>query len=244
MLRKTLVLLGALKILLLTTPVMASETAKEKFYVYGRSCKAVALQGTFETIDQALEAAAKFRGEGMTEVSVRTGAHDTRDDLGTAAAHYEIYFRGLPGTRTDLWLHVTAPDAAKAKETADQLKKGWQAVEIVPHYGRFSVFGGNCSRSIGLRGTYESATEAIAAARKCRNDGLKHVTVRIGEGDYFGTDAKQYQVYRRGCKGGWYLHATVDNSDMANKISDELKSSGRREVEIVLNYASPKSKAP
>jgi hypothetical protein len=98
---------------------------KEKFYVYGRSCKSIRLQGTYETLADACAAASKFRSEGMNSVSVRTGAHD-----GTAAPQYMVYERSL--RCGNLFLRATVCSAAKAQAIADQIAK--DRVEIVLHY--------------------------------------------------------------------------------------------------------------
>jgi len=105
---------------------------------------------------------------------------------------------------------------------------------------KFYVYGGGCSRSIRLQGTYEDIRQAWEAAEKLRNkDMMKWVSVRTGahDRDYFGTAATQYKVYEILCKGGGMLHATVESADKAKAIADKLKGEGNP-IEIVLRYAA------
>jgi hypothetical protein len=113
------------------------EPAKEKFYVYGGSCsRSIRLQGTYEDIRDALEAAQKYRTEAKLRfVTVRTGAHD-RDYFGNGATHYKVY-RKIDGRRAgcgNWFLQATVSSAAEAKKVADKLQTGLSPVEIVGHY--------------------------------------------------------------------------------------------------------------
>jgi hypothetical protein len=105
---------------------------------------------------------------------------------------------------------------------------------------KFYVYGGSCSRSIGLRGTYETIEAAFAAAEKFRTkDKLKWVTVRTGkhDKDYFGGNPTQYKVYRRGCRGRtWILHATAEKADKAKEVVEKLRKDAVP-VEVVGHYA-------
>jgi hypothetical protein len=112
--------------------------------------------------------------------------------------------------------------------------------KIEPPKEKYYIYGGGCSRSIRLQGTYETLADAFAAAEKFRTGGMKFVTVRTGEHtkDYFGDSATQYQVYRRGIRcGNWLLHATVDSAAKAKDMADKLKTE-RSPVEIVGYYAA------
>ena len=110
-----------------------------------------------------------------------------------------------------------------------------------PAKEKFYVYGGGCSRSIELRGTYENLNDAFAAAEMFRTkQKLKWVTVRTGahDKDYFGSSATQYRVYiRRPRCGNWVLHATVQKADKAKEMVDKLKTE-RSPVEIVGYYAA------
>jgi hypothetical protein len=109
-----------------------------------------------------------------------------------------------------------------------------------PAKEKFFVYGGGCSRSIRLQGTYDSLRAAFSAAEQYRTkEKLRFVTVRTGahEKDYFGNGASQYKVYRFACRGGLTLHATVEKANKANEIADKLKKEGVR-VEIVGHYAA------
>ena len=104
---------------------------------------------------------------------------------------------------------------------------------------KFCVYGGSCSRSIRMQGSYATIQEAAIAAEKCRTDKLNYVTIRTGAtgNDYFGMGATQYQVYTVGCRVGWQLQATVDTEDKANEVAEQYKKDGRR-FEVVLVYAT------
>ncbi len=104
---------------------------------------------------------------------------------------------------------------------------------------KFCVYGGSCSRSIRVQGSYATIQEAAAAAEKCRTDKLNYVSIRTGatDNDYFGMGATQYQVYAVGCRVGWSLQATVDSADKANELAEQFKKDGRR-FEVVLVYAA------
>jgi hypothetical protein len=109
-----------------------------------------------------------------------------------------------------------------------------------PPKEKYYVYGGGCSRSIGLKGTYETLDEAFAAAEKFRTGGMKWVTVRAGahEKDYFGASATRYQVYRRSLRSGnWVLQATVDSADKAKDMAEKQKTQ-LSPVEIVGFYAA------
>jgi hypothetical protein len=95
----------------------------------------------------------------------------------------------------------------------------------------FHVYGGNCSRSIGLRGSYATVEEAITAAAKLQTEKeLKHVTIRTGDmaalkADYFGRGAAEYQVYRRGVRCGiWSVHSTLSDADKVTALIKELET--------------------
>src|SRR5262245_41742643 len=111
--------------------------------------------------------------------------------------------------------------------------------KAVPAGEKVYVYGGGCSRSIQLQGTYDHAWQACEAAEKLRTkDKLRYVTVRTGahEKDYFGTNATQYKVYRNRCKLNWQLQATFDSPEKAKDLADSLKKAGDG-VEVVLHYA-------
>jgi hypothetical protein len=130
---------------------------------------------------------------------------------------------------------LVASALATASEPAQQKKtEGVQE--------KFYVYGGGCSRSIRLQGTYEAIGDACAAAAKYRAEGLKWVSVRTGEHDrdHFGFGATEYSVYVRACKAGWQLQATIANADDAKAMADQLKR-GFSNVEIVLHYAKAAS---
>jgi hypothetical protein len=125
--------------------------------------------------------------------------------------------------------------AAAGTASANEPKKV-EKTEAVKE--KFCVYAGGCSRSIRLRGTYESLDQAAKAAEKCRKDKLRFVTVRTGahERDYFGRGATQYKVYVQGCKKkGWQLHATVASDKKAQEMVDRLKKENIQ-VEIVGHY--------
>jgi hypothetical protein len=110
-----------------------------------------------------------------------------------------------------------------------------------PSKEKFYVYGGGCSRSIRLQGTYENLKDAFAAAEKYRTrEKLRFVTVRTGAHakDYFGNQATQYKVYRRSLRcGNWSLLAAVEGADRAKAMADKLKTE-LAPVEIVGHYAA------
>jgi hypothetical protein len=119
---------------------------------------------------------------------------------------------------------------------AEEVKK--QAKATTPPE-KFYVYGGGCSRSIRLQGTYDTLPAAFTAAEILRStDKLNHVTIRTGDHDkdHFGRAATEYKVYRQMWRCSISLHKTVDKWDKANQIADELRKSGGR-VEIVGHYA-------
>jgi hypothetical protein len=129
---------------------------------------------------------------------------------------------------------LVAPALGTANESARREKP-----ELAKE--KFYVYGGGCSRSIQLRGTYENLKDAFAAAETFRTkQKLKFVTVRTGahDKDYFGSSATQYRVYIRGARcGNWFLHATVQSADKAKEMADKLKTE-HAPVEIVGYYAA------
>jgi hypothetical protein len=136
--------------------------------------------------------------------------------------------------RTNLsLLAVLATLAAPAPGTANERPK---PEKVEPSKEKFYVYGGGCSRSIRLRGTYENINDAFAAAETYRaKENLRFVTVRTGAHgkDYFGDRATQYRVYRRGIRcGNWFLHATVEGAGQAKEMADKLKTE-HSPVEIV-----------
>jgi hypothetical protein len=141
--------------------------------------------------------------------------------------------------RTNLFLlAVLAIQAAPALGTTDETPRP-EKVEAPKE--KFYVYGGGCSRSIRLQGTYENLEDAFAAAETFRTkEKLKFVTVRTGahEKDHFGDSATQYKVYCRRIRcGNWALLATVDSADKAKEMADKLKTE-HSPVEIVGHYAA------
>ena len=116
-----------------------------------------------------------------------------------------------------------------------------RSARIEPAREKFHVYGGRCSRSIQLQGTYDNIKDAFAAAETFRTkENMRFVTVRTGahDRDYFGTSATQYKVYRLETKcGNWLVHATVDSDVKAKELADKLKSE-EKSVEIVGYYAT------
>jgi hypothetical protein len=141
--------------------------------------------------------------------------------------------------RTNLsLLAVLVVLAAPALGTANETPK---PEKIEPLKEKFYVYGGGCSRSIRLQGTYENLQDAFAAAETYRTkEKLRFVTVRTGahKEDYFGDRATQYKVYRRGIRcGNWFLHATVESAAKAKEMADKLRTE-LSPVEIVGHYAA------
>jgi hypothetical protein len=133
---------------------------------------------------------------------------------------------------------------ASAPGEAEEVKKQAKPAPV-PAQEKFYVYGGNCSRSISLRGTYDTLVAAGDAAEKLRSvDKMRHVSLRTGDHarDYFGGSATEYKVYARyevGCRlgpRGYRLHATVEKWDKAKEMADKLAKAGAR-VEIVGHYA-------
>jgi hypothetical protein len=110
---------------------------------------------------------------------------------------------------------------------------------------KFYVYGGGCSRSIQLRGTYTTIQAACVAAEKLRKEKQRFVTVRTGahKKDYFGWNATQYKVYHKAsedsCRArfGWVLNKTVEKAKKAREIAEKLKKDGDS-VEIVGHYVA------
>lgn len=104
----------------------------------------------------------------------------------------------------------------------------------------YSVYGGNCSRSIRLQGSYDTSDAAFAAAEVFRTEKkMLHVSVRAGahERDHFGNSATECRVYRRNLKcGQWVLRATVATRAEAVARADELRAGSA--VGVVGFYAA------
>ncbi|HKB35322.1 MAG TPA: hypothetical protein VKD72_02645 [Gemmataceae bacterium] len=130
---------------------------------------------------------------------------------------------------------LVAPALGAANESARREK-------TEPAKEKYYVYGGGCSRSIELRGTYDNLNDAFAAAETFRTkQKMNWVTVRTGahDKDYFGSSATQYRVYVRRIRcGNWVLHSTVQSADKAKEMADKLKTE-RSPVEIV-GYHAPK----
>ncbi len=132
---------------------------------------------------------------------------------------------------------LTLIPAGVSNETKKDEKKA------APVKQKFCVYGGGCSRSIRLQGTYDSVAAACAAAEQFRNkDTLRFVTVRTGgshDKDYFGfgsgVPGVKYQVYRLLCRSGWQLHSSLDSADKAKALTDQLTKEGNR-IEVVVHY--------
>lgn len=115
------------------------------------------------------------------------------------------------------------------------------ADEPAPAKEQFFVYGGSCSRSIRVQGTYDKVEDAFAAADKLRKAEMKHVTVRTGahQRDWFGTAASEYRLYGQSCRSRiWFVRATADSPAKAQEMVEKLKQDGFSPVEIVGYYAA------
>jgi hypothetical protein len=102
----------------------------------------------------------------------------------------------------------------------------------------FNVYGGACSRSWRLLGTYENADAALKAAAKFRttNKFRVEVTTGQGSGSVHGRPIA-YSVYSRGIRcGNWRIQETVKDrqkaDDIVKSFANDLQS-----LEVVLHYA-------
>jgi hypothetical protein len=142
--------------------------------------------------------------------------------------------------RTNLFtLAVLVVLAATGLGTAAEAPK---PEPVGPQQEKFYVYGGGCSRSIRLQGTYENVKDAFAAAETFRTkEKLSYVTVRTGaaDRDHFGNGATEYKVYRlSGCRcPTWSLYAKAETADKAKEIAEKLKADSSP-VEIVGYYAA------
>jgi hypothetical protein len=122
---------------------------------------------------------------------------------------------------------LAAAEAARAEEKP-----------TVPEKTTFKVYGGSCSRSWRLLGTYENANDALRAAQKFRGeDKIRRVEVTTGNGDgLLLGNPTSFSVYRQGARcGNWFLTTTVESRQKA----DELMKSGTTDLQplaLVLHY--------
>jgi hypothetical protein len=122
---------------------------------------------------------------------------------------------------TALALVLTA-SAAAARPPAPAQKQAGQ---------KFHVYGGNCSRSVRLLGTYDDAGAACWAAAAFRAQKLVRVQVTTGNlGPWSGT-VNSYSVYGRSCKV-FSLRGRAETFWKAALLG-ELVRSNRDEVEII-----------
>jgi hypothetical protein len=106
----------------------------------------------------------------------------------------------------------------------------------------FKVYGGQCTRSWRLLGTYDNAHNACKAARKFRTEDKMRaeVTTGNGVGSILGGTPTSYSVYQRGIRcGNWLLHSTVDSRQKAEEIMKGFNKD-LQPTELVYHFAPAK----
>jgi hypothetical protein len=96
---------------------------------------------------------------------------------------------------------------------------------------KFHVHGGNCSRSVRLLGSYDSAEAACWAASDFRAKKLVRVRVSTGNLSPWSNTANSYSVYARTCKAFSLRGSTGFGWKAA--LLGELARRNRDEVEII-----------
>lgn len=107
---------------------------------------------------------------------------------------------------------------------------------------KYFVYGGGCSRSIKLQGSYAEIDQAFDAAENFRTKHMmKWISVRTGNNtDWFGRDAKVYHIYTRGIRCGvWQVSSKVDDYEKASKIVEELTKKGQK-ADLLAVYVEKK----
>lgn len=216
---------------------------KKAFMVHGgRSLRTFQLLGKYDSAQEAIRAADKFRADGLIQVEVSTGHDQNTIHMEDCVMSYSVYRNPCKGYVE----HAKTDSLKKAQEMAGQFKKDGEAVEIVYHRAMkaaaaekefFWVRGGRSLRSVDRLGKYASADEAIRAAEKFRADGLVHVAVVHGtEGPAMWGEnwAESFVVYRK--QGRVYTeYGKTDSLTMAQGMAERIKLSGN-EFEIVYYF--------
>jgi hypothetical protein len=117
--------------------------------------------------------------------------------------------------------------AARAVSAAEPEEK--------PTKEQFAVYAGNCSRSIKLVSTYDTAEKACWAAQDLHHT---HKIVRITTGNIAGLlvspKAQSCSVYGNPCKF-WYLAATTRGSWEADVLAEAIRKKGES-AEIIYHF--------
>ena len=89
-------------------------------------------------------------------------------------------------------------------------QKKFRPKNVVPERARFQVYAGFCSRSMGLRGTFTSASEACRKAAEYHAKKLRvEVSTFTGDCPVSSGGVIGYRVYLNTCKDNWRLLTTT-----------------------------------
>jgi hypothetical protein len=213
------------------------EEAKEGFRVYTVSlrCQSRQLQSVHLSVIEAFRAADELREKG-SRVEVTTGSEGKKLPVGSP----ELYVVYLRPCKVAWEKREVVCDAKKAEQVAKQHKDNGDTVQVVHDYAPkevFHVYGGGCSRSYQLRGTYTSAEEAFRAAESFRADKKWRCNVASGTKgkEWLTGSPAQYVVYERACKNNWTVGITTKDL----KKAEEAAAAGEwGKGEVVHQYAS------
>lgn len=104
---------------------------KETYLVQSTGCRGYRrVLGKYDTAQEAIRAAEKFRAEKNSNVAVSTGNETDALLFPVSAASFTVYRNPCKGFVE----HAKADSLKKALEMAEQIKKDGEAVEIVYHF--------------------------------------------------------------------------------------------------------------
>jgi hypothetical protein len=212
---------------------------KKGFRVYSISlrCQTRTLLGTYESPEEAFRRAAEFRTK-SPRVEVTTGSEGKQRPNGQPLLCH-VYTKACDkeGWQRD----ATVEEKKVAQIVKDHKAKNLQ-VEVVNDYAPsevYQIYGGGCTRSLRLLGTYATMRETGQAAEEFRtSQKLRNCLVTTGTRgqSYYslGTPA-QYKVYFESCKGRWILVTTTNDAKKAQEAANKQKKDNRQ-VEVVQHY--------
>jgi hypothetical protein len=222
------------------------EAVRKGFRVYttGIRCGARRLVGIYETAGEAFRVAAEHRAKLSPErVEVTTGTEGKQTPDGRPALFHLYTMANEKNGWAKQPLMVDEREVQVAVK--EQEKKGVR-VEVVHDYAPkevFHIFGGGCSRSWRLWGTYVTGKEACEAAEafrtKEKSSGFKVTTGadwRHPLAYRFGSPTR-YTVYARAGEGDWTQVETTNDGKKAQEVLEARKKENVR-VEVVEDYTS------
>ena len=213
---------------------------KEGFRVYTISprCRTLNLVGVYESPAEAIRVATETRAKRSTDVEVTTGSEGKNGPATRHAALFMVYTKVCD--KAGWQRQGIYEDVKQAEEVAKTRLANKEKVEIVREYKPtevFEVYGGGCSRSWRLRGTYLTIRDAHEAAEDFRTNQKLSCKVTTGiKGRAWSYDSpKQYKVYVQGCKGGWGLAETTTDPKKVQEVVEARKKQDVR-TEVVQHF--------